>query len=120
MLLIRLSEHNVGSKNSVLYDILTAVTMKDDVFWDMTPCGSSKSRWPRDTPLSRKVGTNIRRPVAVAQSVYFANGLNVKEFVYFVCVSSKNYILIIILDLETKFRAQAIHSVYRCKLTLGF
>jgi hypothetical protein len=26
-------------------------------------------RWPRDTPLSTKVGTEIRRQVAVAQSV---------------------------------------------------
>jgi hypothetical protein len=26
-------------------------------------------RWPRDTPLSKKVGTKFRRHVAVAQSV---------------------------------------------------
>jgi hypothetical protein len=33
---------NVGSKTAVFWDIFTVVTMKDVVFWDMTPCGCSK------------------------------------------------------------------------------
>jgi hypothetical protein len=37
-------------------------------------------RWPRDTPLSSKVGTEIRRAVAVDQSVEFACGLRATEF----------------------------------------
>jgi hypothetical protein len=28
----------------VTYEVFTAVTMKNVVFWDVTPCGSSKSR----------------------------------------------------------------------------
>jgi hypothetical protein len=40
------------------------------------------SRWPRDTPLSAKVGTKFRQQVAVAQSVWFACGLQASEFVF--------------------------------------
>jgi hypothetical protein len=36
-------------------------------------------------PSIRKVGTKIRRPVAVAQSVQIACGLKATEFVLFVC-----------------------------------
>jgi hypothetical protein len=39
-------------------------------------------RWPRDTPLSTKVGTKFRRKVAVDQSVLFACGLKAVEFPY--------------------------------------
>jgi hypothetical protein len=28
----------------VRFEVFTAVTMKNAVFWDVTPCGSSKSR----------------------------------------------------------------------------
>jgi hypothetical protein len=38
-------------------------------------------RWPRNTPLSAKVGTKFRRQVAVAQSARFACRLRVTEFV---------------------------------------
>jgi hypothetical protein len=38
-------------------------------------------RWPRDSPLSAKVGTKFRQEVEVAQSVYFACGLKATEFV---------------------------------------
>jgi hypothetical protein len=38
-------------------------------------------RWPCDTPLSVKVGTKFRQQVVVAQSVLFACGLKVTEFV---------------------------------------
>jgi hypothetical protein len=41
-------------------------------------------RWPRDTPLSSKVGTIFRQQVAVAQSVDFACGLKATEFVLFI------------------------------------
>jgi hypothetical protein len=44
----------IGSVNNVLtwtwkgtivrYEVLTAVTMKNGVFWDVTPCGSCKNR----------------------------------------------------------------------------
>jgi hypothetical protein len=37
-------------------------------------------RWPRDTPLSTKVGTKFRQQVAVAQSVQFACRLKAMEF----------------------------------------
>jgi hypothetical protein len=39
------------------------------------------ARWPRDTPLSTKVGTTFRRQVAVAQSILVACGLKATEFV---------------------------------------
>jgi hypothetical protein len=41
-------------------------------------------RWPRDTPLSAKVGTKFRRQMAVAQSVSFACGLKATDCL-FVC-----------------------------------
>jgi hypothetical protein len=28
----------------VRFEVFTAVTMKNDVFWDVTPCGSCKNR----------------------------------------------------------------------------
>jgi hypothetical protein len=39
-----IQENFVGSKNSVFWDIFTAVTKKDVVFWDVTPCGCSKNQ----------------------------------------------------------------------------
>jgi hypothetical protein len=43
-------------------------------------------RWPRNTPLSTKVGTKFRRQVVVNQSVKFACGVRATEFVcLFVC-----------------------------------
>jgi hypothetical protein len=30
--------------DSVRFEIFTAVTMKNGVFWDVTPCGSCKNR----------------------------------------------------------------------------
>jgi hypothetical protein len=32
------------TKNCVRFEIFTAVTMKNGVFWDVTPCGSYKNR----------------------------------------------------------------------------
>jgi hypothetical protein len=32
------------SKLSVGFEVFTAVTMKNGVFWDVTPCGSYKNR----------------------------------------------------------------------------
>jgi hypothetical protein len=34
----------VGSKNSVFWNIFIVVTLKTVVYWDITPCGSSKNR----------------------------------------------------------------------------
>jgi hypothetical protein len=42
--------------------------------------------WPRDTPLSAKVGTKFHQQVAVAQSVYFACGLKRPRSLFFVCL----------------------------------
>jgi hypothetical protein len=44
--------------NVVRFEVFTAVTMKNGVFWVVTPCGSCKNR---------RFG--FRRQVAVAQSV---------------------------------------------------
>jgi hypothetical protein len=30
--------------NSVRFEVFTVVTMKNGVFWDVTPCGSCKNR----------------------------------------------------------------------------
>jgi hypothetical protein len=30
--------------NNVRFEVFTAVTMKNGVFWDVTPCGSCKNR----------------------------------------------------------------------------
>jgi hypothetical protein len=61
-----------------------ATWMKKWQFWSrklrLTALGVPP-RWPRDTPLSAKVGTKIRRPVAVAPSVLLACG------VCFVCLT---------------------------------
>jgi hypothetical protein len=43
------------------------------------------TRWPRDTPLSTKVGIKIGRPVAVAQSLDFACGLKATKFICIKC-----------------------------------
>jgi hypothetical protein len=42
-------------------------------------------RRPRDTPLSTKVDTTVRRQMGVAQSVLFVWGLRVTEFVCLFC-----------------------------------
>jgi hypothetical protein len=39
-------------------------------------------RWPRDSPLSAKVGIKFRQQVAVAQSIQFACGLKATECVF--------------------------------------
>jgi hypothetical protein len=31
-------------RNTKAFDVFTAVTMKNGVFWDVTPCGSCKNR----------------------------------------------------------------------------
>jgi hypothetical protein len=46
----------------------------------------SPPRRPRNTPLSAKVGTKIRRPVVVAQSVKFACELKATELVRLFCL----------------------------------
>jgi hypothetical protein len=38
---IRRARNNVSS---VRFEVFTAVTMKNGVFWDVTPCGSCKNR----------------------------------------------------------------------------
>jgi hypothetical protein len=35
--------------NQVRFEVFTAVTMKNAVFWDVTPCGSCKNRYFRGT-----------------------------------------------------------------------
>jgi hypothetical protein len=35
---------SVDSANMVRFEVFTAVTMKNCVFWDITPCGSCKNR----------------------------------------------------------------------------
>jgi hypothetical protein len=35
--------------NVVRFEVFTAVTMKNCVFWDVTPCGSCKNRRSRGT-----------------------------------------------------------------------
>jgi hypothetical protein len=48
------------------FELLTAVTMKNAVFWDVMPCGSCKNRflshrwWRRYVPLKRATRHNIR------------------------------------------------------------
>jgi hypothetical protein len=32
------------SLNVLIFEVFTAVTMTNDVFWDVTPCGSCKNR----------------------------------------------------------------------------
>jgi hypothetical protein len=36
--------HGVIKKELVEFEVFTAVTMKNGVFWDVTPCGSCKNR----------------------------------------------------------------------------
>jgi hypothetical protein len=43
--------------NSVRFDVFTAVTMKNVVFWDVTPCGSCKNRRFGGTWRLRNVGS---------------------------------------------------------------
>jgi hypothetical protein len=47
----------VGSMNAVFWDIFKAVTMKDVVFLDKTPCGYSKRnrRFGGSIPFRREV-----------------------------------------------------------------
>jgi hypothetical protein len=35
---------HVGRNVFVIFEVFTAVTMKNGVFWDVTPCGSCKNR----------------------------------------------------------------------------
>jgi hypothetical protein len=43
--------------------------------------GGEPPRWPRDIPLSAKLGTKIRRPATVAQSVEFVCGIKATELI---------------------------------------
>jgi recombination DNA repair RAD52 pathway protein len=36
--------HEVDKLYCVRFEVFTAVTMKNGVFWDVTPCGSCKNR----------------------------------------------------------------------------
>jgi hypothetical protein len=40
------------NRKNVRFEVLTAVTMKNGVFWDVTPRGSCKNRRFGGTPLS--------------------------------------------------------------------
>jgi hypothetical protein len=35
---------HAGLNKDVTFEVFTAVTMKNCVFWDVTPCGSCKNR----------------------------------------------------------------------------
>jgi hypothetical protein len=44
------SDTDVGDwTHLVTFEVFTAVTMKNGVFWDVTPCGSCKNRRSRET-----------------------------------------------------------------------
>jgi hypothetical protein len=47
----------------------TTVTNQNLIWEEITKRLNFGNAWPRDTLLSRKVGTKFRRQVAVAQSV---------------------------------------------------
>jgi hypothetical protein len=40
---------------NVIFEVFTALTMKDGVFWDATPCGSCKNRSVRRLPVKASV-----------------------------------------------------------------
>jgi hypothetical protein len=40
----RIKTLNSIEDDPVRFEVLTAATMKNDVFWDVTPCGSCKNR----------------------------------------------------------------------------
>jgi hypothetical protein len=44
VLLFFTRETALNSKYTVRFEVFTAVTMKNGVFWDVTPCGSCKDR----------------------------------------------------------------------------
>jgi hypothetical protein len=48
-MLLTLGEAVVNCPFYVRFEVFTVVTMKNDVFWDVTPCGSCKSRRFRGT-----------------------------------------------------------------------
>jgi hypothetical protein len=58
---VRITEERLEwkSSGSVRFEISTAVTMKNDVFWDVTPCGSCKKNFAR----------SVRRLLATANVV---------------------------------------------------
>jgi hypothetical protein len=43
------SQMDNDNKSDVRFEVFTAVTMKNGVFWDVTPCGSCKNRRFRGT-----------------------------------------------------------------------
>jgi hypothetical protein len=48
---------NSISSEFVRFEVFTAVTMKNGVFWDVTPCGSCKNRRLRGARFLRNVGS---------------------------------------------------------------
>jgi hypothetical protein len=67
---------------SINDELLENVTLRTRKFRSMAVGVPLRS--PRHTPLSKKVGTKIRRPVSVAQSIWFACVLRATEVVLFV------------------------------------
>jgi hypothetical protein len=41
---IKFTTCHAGTSNYVRFEVFTAMTMKNAVFWDVTPCGSCKNR----------------------------------------------------------------------------
>jgi hypothetical protein len=54
--------------NKVRFEVFTAVTMKNGVFWVVTPCGSCKN--PEDTILREQGGLFLTKYVAEASHPY--------------------------------------------------
>jgi hypothetical protein len=114
--LLRMNEELLERKSSgsVLENRLTAVGVPP--------------RWLRDTPITAKVVTNIRRQLAVAQSVEFACGLRSTKFVYlfvclFVCLKKQalEIVWMLIVFKVIKCRAFLFNSIECCgSLTSAF
>jgi hypothetical protein len=47
----------------VRFEVFTAVTMKNDVFWDVTPCGSCKNR------VSEELGASFIKVTRIGELV---------------------------------------------------
>jgi hypothetical protein len=56
--------HVVVMKNAFMFEKILL-----SILWVILMTVGDPPRWPRDTPLSTKVGTKFRRHVAVDQSV---------------------------------------------------
>jgi hypothetical protein len=48
----QVAHRTAGTIPHVRLDVLTAVTMKNGVFWDVTPCGSCKNRVSEELSVS--------------------------------------------------------------------